>query len=194
MQGTSAERQAAQDAANLVDVDWLRSRSVAILPIGNASPETVIGELNHVLDTGDGGLAQNAIQLQPLDRMNAVLAVARSREGIDLVRRWVGRLDRVDAAAVGIKVYKLQYAQAKNVATLLMDLFGNSPSSSGSDRDALEPGGQGSTQVSAPGFGRRRAGCGAIGPGGRRRLHGVVDRRRAVDRLGEPVRHVEGRL
>ena len=149
VQGTAAERQSAVEAAGLVDVDWLRSKSVGILPVANASPETVIGELEHIIDSGEGGRAQGAIQLQPLDRMNAVLVVARQREGVELVRRWMSRLDRVDAAAAGIKVYKLEYAQAKNVATMLTDLFGNGPSA-GADKDALEPSAQGSSQVAAP--------------------------------------------
>ncbi len=143
IQGTAAERRAAIDAAGLVDVDWLRTKSVAILPVANSSPETVIGEVNHILDSGEGGLTQGAIQLQPMSRLNAVLAVARTSQGIDLVRKWVARLDRTDVAAAGVKVYKLQYAQAKTVATALNDLFGsgNGSSSSGSDKDSLEPSG-----------------------------------------------------
>ena len=143
IQGTASERRAAIDAAGLVDVDWLRSKSVAILPVANSSPETVIGEVNHILDSGEGGMTQGAIQLQPMSRLNAVLAVARTSQGIDLVRKWVARLDRTDVAAAGVKVYKLQYAQAKTVATALNDLFGSGggSSSSPSDKDSLEPSG-----------------------------------------------------
>ena len=164
--GTASERRAAIDAANTVDVDWLRSKSVAILPVANSSPETVIGELNHILDSGEGGLAQGAIQLQPMTRANAVLAVARTGSGIDLVRKWVARLDRGDAGAGGVKVYKLQYAQAKAVAAALNDLFGSGGGSQGGDteKDALEPSGYGSVTSNAPatatGSGRGTAGSG----------------------------------
>ena len=58
IQGTASERRAALDAAGLVDVDWLRSKSVAILPVSNSSPDTVIGEVNHILDSGEGGMTQ----------------------------------------------------------------------------------------------------------------------------------------
>ncbi len=123
--GTASERRAAIDAASTVDVDWMRSKSVAILPVANASPDTIINELNHIIDTGEGGMAQGAIQLQPMTRSNSVLAVARTAGGIELVRRWVARLDRGDAGAGGVKVYRLQYAQAKSVASALNDLFGS---------------------------------------------------------------------
>ncbi len=143
IQGTASERRAALDAAGLVDVDWLRSKSVAILPVTNSSPDEVIGEVNHILDSGEGGMTQGAIQLQPMSRLNAVLAVARTTQGLDLVRKWVARLDRTDVAAAGVKVYKLQYAQAKAVSTALNDLFGSGggTSSGTSDKDSLEPSG-----------------------------------------------------
>ncbi len=148
IQGTSSERRAALDAAEMVDVNWMRSRSVAILPVANSAPDTIIGELNRILDSGEGGMAQGAIQLQPMSRMNAVLAVAQRPEGLDLVRRWVTRLDRSDPRAAGVKVYRLQYAQAKTVAAALNDLFGSGGGSGGaSDKDALEPSGAAPTQT-----------------------------------------------
>ena len=151
VQGTAAERAAAIQAANMVDVDWLRSKSVAILPVANSAPETIIGELNHILDTGEGGLSQNVVQLEPMSRLNAVLAVSRRRDGIEFVRRWVSRLDRVDVASAGVKVYRLEYAQAKTVAAAINELFGSGSSSGGpSEKDLLEPSGQGPSQTTSP--------------------------------------------
>ncbi len=170
--GTASERHSAIEAANTVDVDWMRSKSVAILPVANASPDTIISELNHIMDSGEGGMAQGAIQLQPMTRANAVLAVARTGGGIDLVRKWVARLDRGDAGAGGVKVYKLQYAQAKSVAAALNDLFGSGGSSQGdADKDQLEPSGYGSVSSQAPATGASKAGAGSgagatIGGGG----------------------------
>ncbi len=170
--GTASERRAAIEAAGTVDVDWLRSKSVAILPLANSAPDTIIGELNHILDSGEGGMAQGAIQLQPMSRINAVLAVARTGSGLDMVRKWVARLDRGDAAAAGVKVYKLQFAQAKAVASAINDLFGaGSGGGQGgdADRDALEPSGYGSVTSTAPatggGGGTRSSGGAGLGTG-----------------------------
>ena len=164
--GTASERRAAIEAANTVDVDWLRSKSVAILPVANSSPDTIISELNHIMDSGEGGMAQGAIQLQPMTRMNAVLAVARTGQGIDAVRRWVARLDRGDAAAAGVKVYKLQFAQAKAVAAALNDLFGSGGGGgqADADKDQLEPSGYGSVTSNAPATSSGRgSGTGGLG-------------------------------
>ena len=124
--GSAAERRAALEAAEMIDVDWMRSKSVAILPVAGGSADAIVADLNRILDTGEGGLSQNIVQLQPMGRLNAVLAVSRNKEAVDLVAKWVQRLERVDQAANGVKVYRLQFAQAKNVAQMLREMFNES--------------------------------------------------------------------
>lgn len=182
VQGTAAERRAALDAASMVDVDWMRSRSVAILPLGNSSPATIIAEVNRILGTGEGGLSQDIVQMQPITRLNAVLAVSRNRLAIEKVARWVSRLDKADYGALGVKVYKLQYAQAKAVAATLNTIFGSGGSSGSSsgqdDKDLLEPGGQSSASASAAGGGSASAGAaggGAIGGGAANASSGFIN-------------------
>jgi general secretion pathway protein D len=142
VQGTGAERQAALETASMVDVDWLRLKSVAILPLSNSQPEQVITEINHILGTGEGGFSQDMVQMQPIARLNAVLAIARTRQLLDKVVLWAKRLDKQDYSSLSIKTYHLQYAQAKTVAGVLNDMFGGegSRSASGqSDKDQLQP-------------------------------------------------------
>ena len=142
IQGTAAERKALLGAAAMIDVDWMRTKSVAILPVEHAAPETVIAEINRILGTGEGGLSQNVVQLQPISRLNAVLAVSSRRDAIDHVTKWVMRLDEADQRAAGVKAYRLKSAQAKTVAAMLNRMFGGrQQSASGqSDMDQLEPG------------------------------------------------------
>ncbi|HLH10526.1 MAG TPA: type II secretion system secretin GspD [Methylovirgula sp.] len=151
VQGTAAERQAALDAVSMVDVDWLRSKSVAILPLKYATPEQVIAELNGILDTGKGGISENMVQMQPLSRMNAVLAVSPTKQLIDKVVLWTRRLDQQDYSAFSIQPYHLQYAQAKTVAAVLNSMFGGGTGEvkGQSDKDQLAPGGQSNGPTSA---------------------------------------------
>ncbi|MEJ1159967.1 type II secretion system secretin GspD [Prosthecomicrobium sp. N25] len=164
VQGTSAERKAVIDAASLVDADYMKDQSVGIFPLANSSPETIISELQRILDSGEGGLGQGQVVMQPMGRLNAVLVVSRRRDGIDMVGRWVKRLDRADQAASGVKVYRLKYGQAKNVAALLNDIYaGRGNGAAGSrDRDALEPSGgdSGGTTAHAPAAGSGMGGAG----------------------------------
>lgn len=172
--GTAAERRAVMDAASLVDVDWMRDQSVGIFPVANSSPETLIGELQRILDTGEGGLAQAQVQMQPMNRLNAILVIAKRREAIDTVGKWVKRLDRVDASAAGVKVYRLKYAQAKNVAALINDAFsargGGGNGGTGRERDGLEPigGNRGGTLMQAQGA--NGGGAGGFGTQGGSRV------------------------
>lgn len=169
VQGTAAERRAVVDAAGLVDADWMKQQNVGIFPLANSSPETIIAELGKILDTGEGGLSQGQVQMQPMNRLNAVLVVSKRKETVDTVGRWVKRLDRNDPLAAGVKVYRLKYAQAKNVAALLNDVFGGRGGSSTShsrDRDALEPGGgSGSLHSSGTGTGTGSGSFGSSGSG-----------------------------
>lgn len=164
VQGTSAERRTVVDAASLVDADWMRDQSVGIYPVANSAPETIIGELNRILETGENAISQGTVQLQPMNRLNAILVVSKRREVIDRVGTWVRRLDKADPMAVGVKVYRLKYARAKVVAGLLNDVFaGQGGGGAGqSDADALEKVGGGqagsSMQSSAAGGGETGAG------------------------------------
>jgi general secretion pathway protein D len=142
--GTAIERQAALDAARTVDVDWLKNNSVAILPLNNATPDQVIGEINRVLGTGEGGVSQDMLRMQPVSRLNAILAISKSRDLIDKVVIWAKRLDKQDYAALTFRTYRLKYAQAKNAASVLNDMFGGGggrDNSGQSDKDQLAPGG-----------------------------------------------------
>ncbi|WP_244395987.1 type II secretion system secretin GspD [Beijerinckia indica] len=164
VQGTASERQAALDAASMVDVDWLKTRSVAILPLTNSAPDTVIAEVHRILGTGEGGLSKDIVQMQPINRLNAVLAVSRNHAAIDKVTRWVAKLDKADYAALGVNVYKLQYANAKNVAAMLNQIYGGSGGQTGQDqdKDVLQPGETSTTGAQAGGFG---TGTGRTGGG-----------------------------
>jgi len=54
------------------DVEWLQNQSVGVYPLKSTSPETMIGELERVFETSDGGLgAGRDSAFQPISRMNA---------------------------------------------------------------------------------------------------------------------------
>lgn len=142
VRGTAVERQAALEMANMIDVDWLRSRTVAILPLANASPDSVIKEVNNILGSGEGELSQGVVQMQPITRLNAILAVSRNRGAVSKIATWVRRLDRQDIGAIGVKSYRLEYAQAKTVAAVLNAMFSNGSQATlgQSAKDQLEAG------------------------------------------------------
>ena len=147
--GSGAERQSAIDTARNFDVDWLRGQSVGIYPIRNSAPEPVVEELEKIMDSGDAGLGHNLVKFQAIARQNAIMVVAARPELLRTAAIWVARLDSSAAASTGVKVYKVKYGDAKQIAALLTAIFqGGSASTLDSAANQIAPA-SGATALSA---------------------------------------------
>jgi general secretion pathway protein D len=133
VRGSTSERQWLIDTALAFDVDWMRNHSVGIFPIKNSSPEVVINEINQMADP-------TLLRLQPIGRLNAVLAVAKSPEGVRQVQTWITRLDRENDYGPRAHIYRLKIADARKVVDVLKDTFGSGGSKTGG-QDEAQPGG-----------------------------------------------------
>jgi general secretion pathway protein D len=126
IQGTTAERQSALDLVATFDVEWLRNQSVGVYPLKSTSPETMIGELERIFESSDGGLGQGVVRFQPISRMNAVMAVTRNPKLLTEMTQWVQRLDRSDTTGTTLRTYRLKHGSATRVAKILNDIFAGS--------------------------------------------------------------------
>jgi general secretion pathway protein D len=130
IQGTGPERRTAVETATSFDVDWMRGQSIGIYPIANSGPEPVITELEKIVDSGENGLNQNLVKLQPIARLNAVMVVTKKPALLKTVETWIKRLDRSDSTRTSVHVYRVKYGDAKQIARVLTDMFGGGSSSS----------------------------------------------------------------
>jgi general secretion pathway protein D len=140
IQGTTAERQAALDVVATFDVEWLQNQSVGVYPLKSTSPETMIGELERVFETSDGGLGQGVIRFQPISRMNAVMVVTKNPKLLAQTTQWVRRLDRSDTTGTTLRTFRLKNGKATEVARILNDIFGQRSGSGDSATKQLAPG------------------------------------------------------
>jgi general secretion pathway protein D len=141
IQGNASDRQAAVEAAHDFDADWLRGQSVGILPVTNSTPEPIIVELERIIDAGEGGLSHDLVKLQAIGRQNAILAVARDPKLLNQISTWVNRLDKSGTAGTSVRVYRMRYGDAREVAKLLNDIFtGNANSGLEAPTNDLAPG------------------------------------------------------
>jgi general secretion pathway protein D len=131
VQGTTAEREAALDMIATFDVEWLRNQSVGVYPLKSTSPETMIGELERIFETGEGGVGQGVLRLQPISRMNAVMVVTKNPKILTEATQWVQRLDRSDTTGTTLRTYRLKHGSAVRVAKILNDIFGQRSGSTG---------------------------------------------------------------
>ena len=112
------------------DVDWMRGQSIGIYPITNSGPEPIIAELEKIVDSGENGLNQNLVKLQPVARLNAIMVVTKKPALLHTVENWIKRLDRSDSTRTSVHVYKVKYGDAKQIARVLTDMFGGGSSNS----------------------------------------------------------------
>jgi general secretion pathway protein D len=147
-QGTAAERTAAIEAARSFDQDWLADQSVGIFPVHNSSAATMMPELTRVLDIGEGGRGRNTIRVQPIERSNAILVVAKTRNQLQRAASWIERLDRIDASASNLRVYKVQHLEPRRLASMINEMFNGASASSASEDPAAQfpPGSQADDQ------------------------------------------------
>lgn len=122
--GNAAERQNVVRTLGEIDVDWMAGRSVGIFPLSTATPEAVIAELDGLF-TPFGGfdISSSGVRFLPMDRLNAVLAIASQPEQLVDIERWVQRLDRGSGSSVQFFVYQLQNTPAASMAELLNATF-----------------------------------------------------------------------
>jgi general secretion pathway protein D len=141
IQGTGPERRSAVETMLSFDGDWMRGQSVGVFPIHNSTPEPIIAEIEKIMDTGEGGLSQNLVKFQPVSRLNAILVVSRKPDYLKTVATWIKRLDDSDTSGVNLKVYRLHYGNAKQVAGLLNEiLVGRSSASLDNAQSQVAPG------------------------------------------------------
>jgi general secretion pathway protein D len=130
IQGTGPERRTAVETATGFDVDWMRGQSIGIFPVTNSGPEPIIAELEKIVDSGENGLSQGLVKMQPVARLNAIMVVAKKPALLHTVETWIRRLDRSDSTRTSVHVYKVKYGEAKQIARVLTDMFGGGSSSS----------------------------------------------------------------
>jgi general secretion pathway protein D len=121
--GTGSERQTAVDTVRSFDVDWLRGQSVGIYPVSNSAPATVVAELEKIMDSGESGLGHNLVKFQAIERQNSILVVASKPELLRTASVWISRLDKSAVASTGVKVYRVKYGDARQMAALLSNMF-----------------------------------------------------------------------
>jgi len=123
IQGSGSERRTVIETVLTFDADWMRGQSVGIYPVRNSVPEPLIAELEKVMDAGEGGLNQNLVKFQAVGRQNSILVVTRRPQLLRTAATWISRLDSSDTVQNGVRVYRVRYGDARQLAVLLNDMF-----------------------------------------------------------------------
>jgi len=135
--GTAEEIVRVVDLVNTFDIDILKGRSFGLFTLAHVDPDTVIKELEGVFHQKAKGDDSAFFQFMPIQRLNAVLAVTHQSRYLKDIENWVFRLDKANTAAGGgVNVYKVQHANAEDLANTLNEIFTGAQSKSTSAKVA----------------------------------------------------------
>ena len=124
IRGTARERQSLMEVASSFDVDWLKSQSAGIFPLTHSTPDEMIAELTQAMNAEEGELLGKMVRFQPLQRLNAVLVLARQSSQLKQAAEWIRRLDRSNEAGQDLHVYRVENGRAADLANLLNETLG----------------------------------------------------------------------
>ena len=159
--GTQMQIEGWLDIVTTFDIDQLAGTSVGVFPITRGTVEDVFKELEHILNTAEGGLTGLAsmVRVLPVERLNSILVVSPRATYIETVGNWVEQLDSIDepASESTLHIYEVLNGNASQMAMLLSTIYAED-GSSGSSKG-------GRSQV-APGMQSQRSGGGGGSGGG----------------------------
>ena len=165
--GTSSEASDVADLISTLDVDPMAGKSFALFPVKYSDPTAVASELRMILVPAGSGAAANLIQVEPVDRMSAILVITSQPAYLDRAREWISQLDHGDETMQRrLYVRYVQNGRAVELARVLRQALGIS--GGGGSQDASNPVAPGMVQstVSAPAMGgsaKWRPGGGSAG-------------------------------
>ncbi len=116
----------------LLDSRGLAESSVKVIRVKNTSPGDIIKELETIFSSygtfPKGDKAKFGVNFMPVERLNGVMIVASSRALMDRASYWVKQLDLQTDLLANVHVYNVENYKAKNLANLLTQAYGGTPS------------------------------------------------------------------
>jgi general secretion pathway protein D len=133
--GTRAQLDGWLEMVETFDVDLLAGMSVGIFPLENSSADEVHQAITAVLGGGGGPEGQGGdwsklVRVIPIARLNSILVVTPRAHYLDIVQKWITRLDEayVSDADMRLYVYPVQNTTAERLANLLNSIYSGSMS------------------------------------------------------------------
>jgi general secretion pathway protein D len=174
--GTRAQLSGWLQMVATFDVDMLAGMSVGIFPLENSSTEEVYEALTALIGSGggaggadgggQGGDWSKLLRVIPVARLNSILVVTPRAHYLDIVQKWIERLDEAyySEADMRLYVYPVQNTTAERLAKLLNSIYsGNMTQSGGSSSSGSNySSGMGRGSGVAPGMSQESLGGGSM--------------------------------
>jgi general secretion pathway protein D len=110
----------------MFDSDTLAKQRVKVFDVVNSRPSDIAKELENLLKSISLNKESNNVKFVPVNRINALIAVAPNPGIFVLVEEWLRKLDVKVKSAAGKSdtyVYRVKYAQAEQLAMSITNLY-----------------------------------------------------------------------
>jgi general secretion pathway protein D len=104
---------AIREAARALDTDWMRALSFSMIRLRHTDPDSLVEELTAIAAVQGTG---ESLELVPLNRLQAVLAVTRSQAQLLQIEEWIARLDQPVQRQRGFHTIPVRNASAVALA------------------------------------------------------------------------------
>ncbi|ACS43168.1 type II secretion system secretin GspD [Methylorubrum extorquens] len=136
--GRTAEVEGLEQVVATFDVDELRGRAFALVPLKQAGAAPVAQDLLRMI--GSEGIAQG-VKVFPVERMNAIMVASSNPDVIERVRGWIGGLDQSGQDQRRVYIYPVRNRRAAEIAKVLDGMLqGRGRVEAGTDGPAVAPG------------------------------------------------------
>ncbi|MEW5975199.1 MAG: type II secretion system secretin GspD [Acidobacteriota bacterium] len=113
------------ELVDIFDSDVFQKRRVQVYPIKHTRAQNLVEDLEDVFSAYSLSSKESAIKFIPIDRINSILAVSPNPSSFAEIESWIQQLDRpLESGGVRNYVYKVENAEAKKIAPLLVQIYG----------------------------------------------------------------------
>jgi general secretion pathway protein D len=113
------------ELVNIFDADVFQNKRVQLYPIKNNRSKTLVSDLENVFAGYALSPKDSAIKFISIDRINSILAISSNPNSFIEVEKWILKLDQpVENIGQRNYVYKIENSEAKNIANLLLQIYG----------------------------------------------------------------------
>jgi len=122
---TTANLKKLLELVNIFDADVFQNKRVQLYPIKNNRSKTLVSDLESVFAGYALSPKDSAIKFISIDRINSILAISSNPNSFVEVEKWILKLDQpVENIGQRNYVYKIENSDAKNIAGLLLQIYG----------------------------------------------------------------------
>lgn len=140
--GTGGEREAARALIDRFDVDSLANMAYEVYRLQNVDPDSLIGELKSIFQP-PYDIIGSRVRIISLPRLRSVMIISNGRADIERVAPWITRLDVGVSGKRKLYNYPIQNGRARDIATALQQVLGQSSAPSVSQPSGQHSVGQG---------------------------------------------------